>query len=367
MAGSGEVQIINVSKHFGELAAVDDVSLTIRDGSYCCLLGPSGCGKTTLLRMISGHENPTHGEITIGGDVVNQKPPGSRGTAMMFQSYALFPHLQVVDNVAFSLKMKGLGEDERREKAMDVLDRVQMTHLAKRLPAQLSGGQQQRVALARALITNPKVLLLDEPLSALDEFLRLQMRAELKRLQSDLGITFIHVTHTQPEALALADTIVVMDQGVISQSGTAEQIFNKPRNGYVAEFMGGWNILRGRVHRVDNEVSEVHGEHGGRFLLGNTELLVGASVAFTVRRDKVRLIPYDSSVSGNQGNMIPGVVQTIEYQGSFVKVTVIRNVGDGEEFVVQETDEDFFRTPVREGEKVLASWAPEDIHMLEAA
>ena len=367
MAGSGEVQIINVSKHFGDLAAVDDVSLTIKDGSYCCLLGPSGCGKTTLLRMISGHETPTHGEITIGGDIINAKPPGTRGTAMMFQSYALFPHLQVVDNVAFSLQMKGIGEEERREKAMDVLDKVQMTHLAKRLPAQLSGGQQQRVALARALITNPKVLLLDEPLSALDEFLRLQMRAELKRLQADLGITFIHVTHTQPEALALADMIVVMDQGVISQAGSAEQIFNKPKNAYVADFMGGWNILKGRVVAVGDTISEVHGENGGRFLLGTSDLLVVARVAFTVRRDKVHLKPFDSAASGNQGNMIPGVVQTIEYQGSFVKITVIRSVGSGEEFVVQETDHEFFRTPVREGEKVLASWAPEDIHMLEAA
>ncbi|MEP4560489.1 MAG: ABC transporter ATP-binding protein, partial [Nitratireductor sp.] len=187
---SGEIRLVGLTKKFGDTHAVKDINLTIPHGSYCCLLGPSGCGKTTILRMIAGHETPTSGEITIGDTSVVGLPPVQRGTAMMFQSYALFPHLSIRDNVAFYLKMRGVGKDERRRRADEMLERVQLAHLRDRMPAQLSGGQQQRVALARSLITNPRVLLLDEPLSALDEFLRLQMRVELKTLQAELGITF---------------------------------------------------------------------------------------------------------------------------------------------------------------------------------
>ncbi|HEX9329053.1 MAG TPA: ABC transporter ATP-binding protein, partial [Reyranella sp.] len=210
---SGEVAVVGVTKRFGETTAVKDLSLTIPHGSYCCLLGPSGCGKTTILRMIAGHEKPTSGDIRIGGQSVLGLPQMQRGTAMMFQSYALFPHRSVLDNVAFALKMRGASAAERHARARELLTKVQLEKFADRLPAQLSGGQQQRVALARALITNPRVLLLDEPLSALDEYLRLRMRGELRRVQKELGITFVHVTHTQLEAIAVADTVVVMAQG----------------------------------------------------------------------------------------------------------------------------------------------------------
>jgi putative spermidine/putrescine transport system ATP-binding protein len=195
---AGAVELAGIVKRYPNGAlAVNGINLRIAGGSYCCLLGPSGCGKTTMLRMIAGHENPTEGEILIdGGNVVGQ-PPRVRGTAMMFQSYALFPHLSVRDNVAFSLKVRGMSRADRYRDADRVIEQVQLTALADRLPGQLSGGQQQRVALARAIITRPRVLLLDEPLSALDEFLRLQMRSELKEMQQRLGITFIHVTHTQ--------------------------------------------------------------------------------------------------------------------------------------------------------------------------
>src|SRR6476646_239355 len=199
MRKPGEVELVDCTKHFGETAAVDHINLKIAAGTYCCLLGPSGCGKTTILRMIAGHETPTSGEVRIDGENVVGLPPVRRGTAMMFQSYALFPHLSCAENVAFNLKVRGVGKDERRQRALEMLDRVHMKAFADRLPAQLSGGQQQRIALARALITNPRVLLLDEPLSALDEFLRLQMRGELRRIQDEFGITFIHVTHTQME------------------------------------------------------------------------------------------------------------------------------------------------------------------------
>ena len=222
------VELVGVSKLYGTTRAVDDVSLKIPDGSYCCLLGPSGCGKTSTLRMIAGHEAISEGDIMIG-DRGRQRPAArARGTAMMFQSYALFPHLSCVDNVAFSLHMRGVDKTERRQQAQRMLERVHMEQYAERLPAQLSGGQQQRVALARALITNPKVLLLDEPLSALDPFLRIKMREELKKLQAETGLTFVHVTHGQDEAMALADIMVVMNGGRIVQAGSPREIFNEP-------------------------------------------------------------------------------------------------------------------------------------------
>ena len=255
---SGEVEVLGVTKRFGETVAIKDLSLTIPHGSYCCLLGPSGCGKTTILRMIAGHENPTIGDIRIGGESVVGLPQVRRGTAMMFQSYALFPHRSVLDNVAFALKMRGAGLAERHAKARELLTKVQLENFADRLPAQLSGGQQQRVALARALITNPRVLLLDEPLSALDEYLRLRMRGELRRVQKELGITFIHVTHTQLEAIAVADTVVVMAHGHIEQAASARDIFIAPRNAYVARFVGGQNVLSGTVE------SAMNGTRGGR-------------------------------------------------------------------------------------------------------
>src|SRR4029077_5123094 len=260
--GSGEVAVAGVTKRFGETTAVKDLSLTIPHGSYCCLLGPSGCGKTTILRMIAGHENPTIGDIRIGGESVVGLPQVRRGTAMMFQSYALFPHRSVLDNVAFALKMRGAGLAERHAKARELIAKVQLEKFADRLAAQLSGGRQQRVALARALITNPRVLLLDEPLSALDEFLRLRMRGELKRLQVQLGITFVHVTHTQPEAIALADTVVVMNQGSIEQAAPPLDVYAVPRSPYVARFMGGQNVVKGIVRAIDGGSAVLDGPEG---------------------------------------------------------------------------------------------------------
>src|SRR5256714_7828351 len=238
-----DVELVAVTRRFGATVAVDRVSLRIPSASYCCLLGPSGCGKTSTLRMIAGHEAVTDGDILIRDRNVTDLPTARRGTAMMFQNYALFPHLNCLDNVAFSLKMRGIGKAERYVRAREFLELVEMGEFALRLPAQLSGGQQQRIALARSLITEPRVLLLDEPLSALDPFLRVRMREELKRLQRELGITFIHVTHSQDEAMALADLMVVMDQGHIRQSGTPRQIFEAPASVFIARFIGGHNAL----------------------------------------------------------------------------------------------------------------------------
>jgi putative spermidine/putrescine transport system ATP-binding protein len=359
---SGEIRLVNLTKKFASTTAVENIDLTIPHGSYCCLLGPSGCGKTTILRMIAGHETPTSGEIYIGGDMVVGRPPVERGTAMMFQSYALFPHLTVLDNVAFYLKMRDVGREERRRRAEEMLERVQLQALKDRMPAQLSGGQQQRVALARSLITNPKVLLLDEPLSALDEFLRLQMRGELKSLQNELGITFVHVTHTQPEAIALANMVVVMETGRIEQADSAEVIFNRPVTPYVARFMGGQNVLTGMVESLKSGRIVLRDASGARFeaVAGNSKPAVGAPLSIAVRRDRIRLRK-GAKPKPRAANEKTGVVEATEYQGTYVKVTV--DIGAGP-FVANLPDSDYFADPVERGDVVIASWNPGDVNIL---
>jgi putative spermidine/putrescine transport system ATP-binding protein len=362
-AGSdtGRIELINVIKRFGPMMAVKGVSLTVPHGTYCCLLGPSGCGKTTILRMIAGHETPSEGDVRIGGQSVLGLVPAQRGTAMMFQSYALFPHLSVLDNVAFNLKMRGQGKEERRREAMAMLERVQMAHLADRMPAQLSGGQQQRVALARALITRPRVLLLDEPLSALDEFLRLRMRGELRRLQQDLGITFIHVTHTQPEAIALADLVVVMDHGYVEQAASAEEIYTYPASPYVARFMGGQNVFEARLQRSENGIVRATGENGAVFEFPLSGRQVDREVLFAVRRDHFSL-RRAAGAGEPPVNTVRGTVIATEYQGPYVKVTVDRGASD--EFVVHMPDEPFLADRLKPGDAVEASFAPERVHLL---
>ena len=361
MAGDGEIVIKDVTKVFGPTVAVENINLTIPDGCYCCLLGPSGCGKTTLLRVIAGHEMPTEGDVLIGGSSVMGLPTGSRGTSMMFQSYALFPHLTVLDNVAFSLKMKGVSKAERREQAYAVIKRVQLEPMADRMPEQLSGGQQQRVALARSLITNPKVLLLDEPLSALDEYLRLIMRAELKFIQQDLGISFIHVTHTQPEALAMGDMVVVMDTGHIEQTGTGVEIYGAPRTTYVAEFMGGWNVMNGTVAEVNNGQTTLKGGDGLLYSFNANGMDVGADMSFGVRRDKVHLGRGESDGK----NSVTGIVHAIEYQGNWVKVTIVKP--NDERLVAVIEDHEYFENPAKVGDNVNAIWSVEDGRVLEKA
>ena len=328
------VELIGVTKRYGgNVVAVDHIDLKIPDGSYCCLLGPSGCGKTSTLRMIAGHESVSEGDVLLGNEAVKDLPPAKRGTAMMFQSYALFPHLSVVDNVAFSLHMRGVAKDERRKQAMAVLERVHMERFAERLPAQLSGGQQQRVALARALITNPKVLLLDEPLSALDPFLRVKMREELKRLQLELGLTFIHVTHGQDEGMALADLMVVMLDGRISQAGTPREIFDQPANAFIARFMGGHNVLPGELIGTNGEVA--------------------------LRSDRARLVPPGPGDVG-----LDAVVRLVEYQGTGVMLRLGATSIDEIQVVVDEGT--FDAAPKSIGETTPVSWPKSDIRRLAA-
>lgn len=356
----GDIELVGVTKRFGETVAVRDIHLKIPGGAYCCLLGPSGCGKTTILRMIAGHEDPTEGDVRIDGERVNGEPPVRRGTAMMFQSYALFPHLTCAENVAFNLKVRGVGKDERRTRAREMLARVRMEQFADRVPAQLSGGQQQRIALARALITNPRVLLLDEPLSALDEFLRLQMRGELKRMQKEFGITFIHVTHTQMEAIALADMVVVMDQGRIEQADPAREVYERPRTGYVARFIGGQNVLSGKViERGDDHVVVQCGPSKLRLSL-TSEMRAGDFFSASLRRDRIVVHRARGQDADPGRDALVGRVGTLEYQGSWVKVPL--EGATGEEFVVNLLDSDYFAEPVQSGDWVSASWQPEDLH-----
>jgi putative spermidine/putrescine transport system ATP-binding protein len=323
-----DVELVAVTKRYGATVAVDGISLRIPRASYCCLLGPSGCGKTSTLRMIAGHEVVSDGDLLIHDANVTDLPPTARGTAMMFQSYALFPHLTCLDNVAFSLKARGVPKATRHARAREYLARVHMEELAERFPAQLSGGQQQRVALARALITEPRVLLLDEPLSALDPFLRIKVREELKRLQRELGITFIHVTHSQDEAMALADMMVIMEAGRIRQVGPPREIFEQPADSFVARFIGGHNILPG---------------HGGMI---------------AVRADRCRLGP-----AGGAPHVL-GRVAAVEYQGSSVRVAL--SVTGGQDVSVVMPDEAFFANPVQPGEEATVVWSDRDAHAVAA-
>jgi putative spermidine/putrescine transport system ATP-binding protein len=312
---SGEIRLVNLTKTFDATTAVDHINLTIPHGSYCCLLGPSGCGKTTILRMIAGHETPTSGEIYIGKEMVVGKPPVARGTAMMFQSYALFPHLTVLDNVAFYLKMRKVGKDERRQRAQEMLHRVQLQALKDRMPAQLSGGQQQRVALARSLITNPRVLLLDEPLSALDAKVRSRLRDEIRRVQIEAGVTTLFVTHDQEEALAIADRVGVMRAGRLEQLGSPTEIYSRPATPFVAEFVGLTNRLAGVVKDGEIEV------RGTRLPLVQPGTANGPAVAL-VRPEAVSLAAQNDAATGP----LSGTVIAVSFLGATSRVTV--DLGD---------------------------------------
>jgi len=357
MSKAAAIDIASVSKIYGKTTAVDAISLKIPAGSYCCLLGPSGCGKTSTLRMIAGHESVSIGDIVLGKNVVTQLPPAERGTAMMFQSYALFPHLDLVDNVAFSLKMAGVDKETRRARALDMLKLMQMEAYASRKPAQLSGGQQQRVALARALITDPEALLLDEPLSALDPFLKIRMRAELKKLQKQLGITFVHVTHSQEEAMALADIIVVMSDGRIEQAASPREVFERPATAFVARFMGDHNVISGKVVGSSNDLVTFEVVGGGTFSASGQTRPAGASVDAAIRTDHVRI-----GESPVKGLGFTGIVSNLEYRGGTMKLTI---EGAGiSEFTAIITDKAFYATPVAVGDAVPLHWDAEDALIL---
>jgi len=322
-----DLELVKLTKRYSDAVAVDSISHLFNHGVYACLLGPSGCGKSSTLRMIAGHETVTDGSVVLGGRDISVMPPAKRGTAMMFQNYALFPHLNVANNVAFSLRMKGVDAETRKRRALELLDLVHMIQFADRLPAQLSGGQQQRVALARALITEPQVLLLDEPLSALDPFLRIRMRGELKRLQRELGITFIHVTHGQDEALALADEIVVMNEARIEQAGPAREVFDAPATAFVARFIGAHNVVASPEGRI------------------------------AVRSDELK-------ITAPEGARLQGRITGVEYQGTHVALTAA--IAGEQEVTALMTDKDFFGSPKDMGEAIGLDWDSEAVHALRS-
>ncbi len=269
--------------------AVKDTSLEIKPGSFVTLLGPSGCGKTTTLRMIAGFESPDEGEIYLGDEPINELTPNKRDTAMVFQSYALLPHYNVFDNVAYGLKLRKVGKDEIHKRVMDILHLVELDGMEGRMTNQLSGGQQQRVALARALVIEPSVLLFDEPLSNLDAKLRVSMRTEIRRIQQEVGITAIYVTHDQSEAMALSDNIIVMDKGVVAQMGTPQEIYYHPVNEFVADFIGEANFLRGKMTGRDGKYVTLDIEGNSVRVLGRDDMQEGAEYTVVLRPEAAML------------------------------------------------------------------------------
>ncbi len=317
MAG-GEVRLVNLVKRFDEVTAVDGISLHVPGGEFFSLLGPSGCGKTTTLRLIAGFERPTEGAILLNGVDMVQTPPHKRHVNTVFQHYALFPHLDVFDNVAFGLAYRSVTKQEARGMVLAALERVRLSGMERRRPSQLSGGQQQRVALARALVLDPEVLLLDEPLGALDAKLRKALQVELKALQEQVGITFIYVTHDQEEALTMSDRIAVLSEGKVQQVGSPSEVYEEPRTPWVADFLGVSNLM-------DAWNSGPTGDGGCRIRVGEFDLMATrgnvearGDVKVVIRPERAVLEPFD----GRRENRIPGMVERVVYMGSITHVIV---------------------------------------------
>jgi spermidine/putrescine transport system ATP-binding protein len=362
-----DVRLVDVTKSFGgQMVAVDHINLDVLDGEFFSLLGPSGCGKTTTLRMIGGFEEPTSGLIELQGEDVTWLPPHKRNVNTVFQNYALFPHLTIFDNVAFGLRRRKVPDAQVKSRVGEMLELVELRGFERRKPAQISGGQAQRVALARALINRPAVLLLDEPLGALDLKLRKQMQVELKRIQQDVGITFIYVTHDQEEAMTMSDRIAVMNRGRYEQLGAPEELYERPRTRFVAGFLGASNLLRGRVDGASNGHAMVRlGEVAAvrvpaERMEGRTDVEVG------VRPEKIRLVPPDE-VKPPGTNSLPGRISDVAYTGVSTQYHVA--LADGQNVTVYE--QNVARAAAgalhRAGEDVRMTWSPEDTFVVDPA
>jgi spermidine/putrescine transport system ATP-binding protein len=356
------VELRSVTKRFGELVAVDDLSLAIPEGDFFTLLGPSGCGKTTTLRMVAGFEEATSGRVLIDGDDVAGVPPYKRPTNTVFQSYALFPHLSVKDNVAFGLKRQKVDRAEIERQVAKELERVGLVREANRRPAQLSGGQQQRVALARALVNLPKVLLLDEPLGALDLKLRKGLQVQLKQIQRDVGITFVYVTHDQEEALTMSDRIAVMNRGRIEQVGDPEQVYDKPATSFVAGFIGVSNLMPGVV-RSSGANGEVQLDSGVTVNADVNGLPVGERCNAVVRPEKLGITPEGEKVDGKLPS-VEGLVESSLYLGTSTQMLVRLPDDVVMTVLCPNTDEEERRRLPGGGAKVKLSWAPEHMHLV---
>jgi spermidine/putrescine transport system ATP-binding protein len=318
-----EIRLVELTKDFREVRAVDGVSLDIRSGEFFSLLGPSGCGKTTTLRMIGGFEYPTSGRVDLRGRDVTNTPPDKRPVNMVFQNYALFPHLDVGGNVAFGLRRRKVDKREIARRVGEALELVRLNGYERRKPNQLSGGQQQRVALARALVNRPLVLLLDEPLGALDLKLRRQLQLELKRVQTEVGITFVYVTHDQEEALTMSDRIAVMHGGRVEQLGTPEELYERPSTRFVADFIGTTNLISGTVEAVDSQGALIRLATGEQCIVaGGSSLPIGRTVELSIRPESVGLRKSNGTAHG-----IAGAVEQVAYLGSTVQYQVRSNGG----------------------------------------
>jgi len=353
-----DLHLVNLTKTFGDFKAVDNLSLTIPAGSFFALLGPSGCGKTTTLRMVAGLEEPTSGQIKLGQDDITNLPPYKRWVNTVFQSYALFPHLTIYENVAFGLRRQKAKDIDNQVKAM--LELVELTTQAQKKPQQLSGGQQQRVAVARALINEPDVLLLDEPLGALDLKLRRQMQLELKRIQTEVGITFVHVTHDQEEAMTMADTIAVMNEGKIEQMGSPIQIYEHPKTAFVANFLGQTNLFEGTVAGIEGDELAVKVKDTTIFVpLSSTEIRSGR-IVFGVRPEKVKIV--DQGKPGLPKNQINGSIKLTAFVGVSTQYEVITNWGQEVSAFEQNIDPTDLGRP---GQAVTLAWEPRHSFVLD--
>lgn len=345
------VELRELRKEFGDIIAVDDVTLDVAEGEFFTLLGPSGSGKTTVLRMVAGLERPTAGTITLGGEDVTDDPPYERDVNTVFQHYALFPHMTVRENVGYGLEIRGANEADIDDRVGELLDLVSLSGTETRDVAELSGGQQQRVALARALAIEPEVLLLDEPLGALDEKLRREMQVELKEIQEELGTSFLYVTHDQEEALSMSDRLAVLDEGEIIQIGRPEDIYERPRSRFIAEFFRGSNIFEAEVVHVDEEsVTLSFLDTAIRSTDRGVSVSNGEWTTFFVRSEKVR-------VNGSGDNVIAGTVTNVVYRGSLTSYTL---AVDGREFMVTLSEGE-----LEEGDEVGVSWDAADTVLLE--
>ena len=367
-AGQGgaapSVSLRGVTKRFGGFTAVSNMDLDIPRGQFFTMLGPSGCGKTTTLRMVAGFEEPTEGTVLLDGDDVTGQPAFRRPTNTVFQSYALFPHLNVERNVSFGLERKRISKDEVRRRVGEELERVGLAGEAKRKPRQLSGGQQQRVALARALVNRPAVLLLDEPLGALDLKLRKQLQVELKRIQQDVGITFVYVTHDQEEALTMSDRIAVMNRGVVEQLDDPEEIYERPRTTFVAGFIGVSNLMPGEVVSTGTGTVELRLDAGPTVRAGATGANVGERAHAVVRPEKLQLHATNGAAAGG-GPSVDGQVESSLYLGTATQVIVRLPDETRMTVLMPNTDEEARRRLPAAGDGARLTWSAGNIHMVK--
>ncbi len=352
---SQQLVLENINKNFGPLVAVKDVNLTIDPGEFLCFLGPSGCGKTTLLRIITGFEQPSSGTIKYDDVVINDIIPQKRDFGIVFQSYALFPNMTVSQNVAFGLKMRKMPNKEIKSRVKEILKLVGLTDWKEHYPAQLSGGQQQRVALGRAIAIKPKVLLLDEPLSALDAKIRIRLRTVIKRLQIDLGITMIYVTHDQEEALSMADRVAIMKDGEIRQIGTPWDIYQSPNSSFVAGFVGTSNFLTGTK---ENSVVRIDG-HG--FKVDELDEIKQDRVYLAIRPEKIEMISDQTDMKQvENSNLVDAIAEVITFLGAVVQITFTL---DELEMNIDITENEFERLEIRRGDKIKLYFPPDKFHL----